>query len=170
MTDHHLDDDPQMGLAATIRVLQWRDSALTVLHRYVDRIDSGDVDAVAALFLPEATYDFMGSERQGRDRIAARLRRSLSEFDRTSHHVSNALVEVTGTKATVTASLYAYHLRKQTGEPWHFWGRYVQRLVRDEGRWAIEQMQLIGIDALPLSARERGLFGGLPDRQPVDPS
>jgi uncharacterized protein (TIGR02246 family) len=156
-------------LEILVHNLTAREAIRDVLYTYVDRIDAGDVDAVAELFTADATYDFMGNERQGRDNISRRLSRALADFDRTSHHVSNALVGVESGTATLSASLYAYHSRRSTREPWHFWGRYTQRLVLVDTRWLIEHMALIGIDGSPMTDAERALFPGRPDRQPVGP-
>ena len=155
-------------LEATVRELAAREAIRQVFYTYVDRIDAGDIAAVEALFTVDATYDFMGNERQGRENIARRLRRALSDFDRTSHHVSNALIEVAGEAASLSAGLYAYHLRKVGTEPWHFWGRYTQDLVRIDGQWRIARMALIGIDGSPMTDDERALFPGRPDRQRIE--
>jgi ketosteroid isomerase-like protein len=154
-------------LEATVRDLAAREAVRQIFYNYVDRIDAGDLDAAGALFAPDATYDFMGIERQGVDKIIGRIRRALSDFDRTSHHVSNALVEIEGDRARLSASLYAYHSRRESGEAWHFWGRYTQRLTSTGGRWLITHMALIGIDGHPMAADERALFPGRPDRQPI---
>lgn len=166
MTDQAQPDEPD--LAAAVLRSQRSAAALDVLHTYVDRVDAGDIEAVGALFRPDATYDFMGNVSEGRDVIVVRLRQALSEFDRTSHHVSNALVGVDGDTASVSASLYAFHRRSQDGIAWHFWGRYKQRLVRRNVGWVIAHMQLIGIDAEPLAPAERSLLPGRPDRRSVE--
>jgi ketosteroid isomerase-like protein len=155
-------------LEATVRDLAAREAVRQVFYTYVDRIDAGDLEAVGALFTAEATYDFMGTERQGVDKIIGRIRRALSDFDRTSHHVSNALVEIDGDRARLSASLYAYHSRKESGDAWHFWGRYAQGLNLVDGRWLITHMALIGIDGSPMAVEERALFPGRPDRLPIE--
>jgi uncharacterized protein (TIGR02246 family) len=155
-------------LESTVRDLAAREAIRQVFYTYVDRIDAGDIAAVEALFTSDATYDFMGNERQGRENIGRRLRRALSDFDRTSHHVSNALVEVTGDNASLSAGLYAYHVRKVGNEPWHFWGRYTQQLILVDGLWRIARMALIGIDGSPMTDEERALFPGRPDRQQIE--
>jgi ketosteroid isomerase-like protein len=136
---------------------------LRPLHRYVDRVDAGDLDAVGGLFTADAVYDVLGTERHGPEAIVRALRRSLSRWERTSHHATNPLVDVDGARARVSAGLYAYHGRGD--EVWHFWGRYTQALVlRDDG-WAIARMALIGIASDPPG--DPALFPGHPDRRPV---
>jgi uncharacterized protein (TIGR02246 family) len=135
-------------LEARLRDLERREAARTLLYTYADRIDAADFDAVAALFRPDASYDFMGHLRNGRDAIVARLQRALSEWDRTSHHVSNVLVRFDGDAVLVSAGVYAYHVR-DSGAVWHVWGRYRQRLVPDGETLAIAEMQLVGIDSSP---------------------
>ncbi len=155
------------NLETIVRALAAREAIRQTFHSYVDRVDAGDIDAVGALFTDDATYDFMGAERQGRDKITGRLRRALSDFTHTSHHVSNELIEVDADTARLSAGLYAYHARKPDGAAWHFWGRYEQSLVRVDEKWLITRMSLIGIDGSPMTTDERALFPGRPDRQDV---
>lgn len=148
-----------------LRLLAAREAARTPLYTYVDRVDVGDLDAVGALFRAEGTYDIVGTEHRGPEQIVPALRTALAPFDRTSHHVSNPLIEVDGDRALLSASLYAYHRYRDTGAVWHFWGRYTQRLVPRGGGWAIAHMALIGIASDPPGEPAR--FTGHPDRRPV---
>ena len=149
------------NIEARVRDLERREAARTLLYTYADRIDAADFDAVGALFRPDASYDFMGRVRNGRDAIVARLRRALSEFDRTSHHVSNVLVRLDGDAVLVSAGVYAYHVR-DSGPAWHVWGRYRQRLIPEGQTLAIAEMQLAGIDASPRDPGQRDLFARHP--------
>lgn len=155
------------SIEAIVHDLAAREAIRQTFYTYVDRVDAGDIESVGALFTDDATYDFMGNERQGRDKITGWLRRAVSDFKHTSHHVSNELIQVDGEEAQLSASLYAYHARKPDGAAWHFWGRYTQSLASIDGRWMITRMVLIGIDGSPMSAADRALFPGRPDRRPV---
>lgn len=138
-------------------------AALRPLHTYLDRVDAGDLEAVGALFSPDAVYDLLGTEMRGPQRIVHSLQKALSAWERTSHHSSNPLVDIDGRGARVSASLYAYHARP--GTVWHFWGRYTQELAWRDGGWVIARMALIGIAADPPG--DPALFTGHPDRRPV---
>ena len=137
---------------------------LRPLYTYLDRIDAGDIAAVGRLFLPDGVYDILGTDHRGPDAIVRTLRAALSQWERTSHHGSNPLVDVDGDTAGVSAGLYAYHARP--GAVWHFWGRYTQRLTRVDGGWSIAHMALIGIASDPPA--DPALFTGHPDRRPVE--
>jgi uncharacterized protein (TIGR02246 family) len=155
-------------LADQVRELRDREAIREILYTYVDRVDAGDIDAVAALFADDAVYDFMGTERQGRDRIGQRIRRALAQYAHTSHHLSNPLVVVDGDTARQSASLYAYHVRSEDESVWHLWGRYRQVLERRGDGWQIVRMELHAIDGFPnRSDEERALYKGHPDRRPV---
>lgn len=136
---------------------------LQTLYRYVDRIDAGDLDAVGALFTADAVFDVLGTERRGPETIVSTLRTALSAWERTSHHVTNPLVDEDGQIAHVSAGLYAYHGRP--GAVWHFWGRYTQKLTRRGDGWGITRMALIGIASNPPG--DPALFTGHPDRRTV---
>ena len=155
-----------------LRLLVVREAARTPLYTYVDRVDAGDLEAVGDLFCPDGTYDILGTEHRGPAAIVGALRTALVAFDRTSHHVSNPLIAIDDAGARLSASLYAYHAYRGTGDVWHFWGRYTQRLVPrreerlDEG-WAIAHMALVGIASDPPG--DPAAFTGHPDRRPVEP-
>ena len=136
--------------ARDLRELADRLAILDALYGYLDRVDANDCEAAAAHFADDGWADYMTGRRiQGPDAIARALRSLLAQFEVTSHHVTNARVEVTGEQATVRTCIYAYHRLSETGQPWHFWGRYAQRWVRSEGAWRIGELTLIGVDAEP---------------------
>ena len=155
-------------LQRSVLDLQDREQIRSILYTYVDRVDAGDIGAVTNLFTADIRYDFMGTERVGRDRVGQRIRRALAQFDRTSHHVSNLLVTVDGDRASQSASLYAYHRYRESGAAWHFWGRYQQSLIRIDGGWQVSAMGLAGIDGDPVSSpQEQALYRGHPDRRSI---
>lgn len=142
-----------------------RQTALDVAFRYVDRVDAADIDGVAALFDEDATVWLLGIERRGREAIGTHLRRALSTFDATSHHVTNPLVSVDGDQAEVSAGVYAWHLRS-SGDWWHFYGRYRFRLRRRDQGWSVTHLRLDGIGGGPdAHPAERDLYTGHPDRR-----
>lgn len=152
---------------AAIADLVAREEIRSELYTYADRVDAGDIGAVGALFLDDGTYDILGTHCRGRDRIVARLSESLSQFERTSHHVSNPLIVLRGSAAHLSASLYAYHVRPD-GTSYEFWGRYLQDLSLGGAGWAIAHMTLMGIDARPIDpGRRRTHFVGRSDRRQV---
>jgi ketosteroid isomerase-like protein len=143
-----------------------RDAVTDLLYRYADRVDARDVVGLSKLFADEATADLLGFRPCGATAICEHLGRVLGGFTCTSHHVSNPLVDLHGDRAEITASVYAYHRRRRSGEPWHFWGRYYATAARDGHGWRLRHLVLVGIDGGPdVDPSERTLYTGHPERR-----
>jgi len=122
-----------------------------VLVRYFDRVDADDAAGAAELFASDARVEIMtGKVYEGRDAFGRALDRVLAQYAVTSHHVSNFDVEVEGDTARSTAYVYAYHRLRETGAPWHLFGRIVDVLERQPGgNWLIVDHILHGVDSTP---------------------
>lgn len=141
-----------------------RQAVVDVIHRYADRVDALDIDAVTALFHEDASVWLLGCQRNGAAAIDRHLRRALGTFEATSHHVTNALVAIDGDRAEVSAGIYAWHARR-SGDAWHFYGRYTFRLIRTAA-WRITHLRLDGIGGGPdADPAERSFYTGHPDRR-----
>lgn len=124
-----------------------------LMVRYLDRVDARDLDGVAALFAADAVADYLtGRTVAGRERIARLLGAILAQFERTSHHLTNhvADVDLQRGEATAVTYVYAFHRLLDGGEPWHFWGRHVDRLRRIDGAWLLTERRLVGVDTVPV--------------------
>ena len=82
---------------------------------------------------------------QGRDTIADRLAGILDGFNATSHHISNIAPVIDGDQATCQSYVYAFHRRAETNEPFHYWGRWVDQLVKEDGAWCFAGREVVGI-------------------------
>ena len=121
-----------------------------VLFRYGEYVDRLHVDAVLELFTDDATFDFgFGRVFAGREQLRELFER-LSLNEATSHHISNAIIDVDGDEARASSVVYAYHRRAATGEEVHLWGRYDDELVIDRERWRFRRRVL-------RAAAERGI-------------
>ena len=120
-----------------------------VLLDYFDGVDRRDPEAAVSVFAPDARAEIMtGKVLEGRDRIGRALGRVLVRYARTSHHPTNARVELDGDTATLRTYVYAFH-RMTTGDVWHLWARLYDRMERRDGRWWIVDHRLTGVDSDP---------------------
>ena len=120
-----------------------------VLLDYFDGVDRRDAEAAVSVFAPDARAEIMtGKVLEGRDRIGRALGRVLVRYARTSHHPTNARVEIDGDRAVLRTYVYAYH-RMTTGDVWHLWARLYDGMERRDGRWWIVDHRLTGVDSEP---------------------
>jgi len=118
-----------------------------LMVRYADRIDANDPDGAAACFAEDGIGNYWG-KFQGRKAIAARLSKILDRFSATSHHLSNVSIQLDGDQATSMAYVYAFHRMADTNDPMHYWGRWVDRLVRLEEGWRFAEREVVGIGSV----------------------
>lgn len=123
------------------------DAIRTLVHEYAERIDTGDLDGLAALFI-DATWGSSG--RGSRLRGAEQVRRGYDGvilYDGvpcTKHVISNVTIELTGA-TTATARSYFTVLQARPDFPLQpiIAGRYHDRFERVEGRWRFADRQII---------------------------
>jgi len=127
-------------------LLDLRDIEQLMVH-YADRIDANDPEGAAACFAEDGIGNYWG-KFQGRKAIAARLNRILKMFSATSHHLSNVSIQLDGDRATSMAYVYAFHRMADTNDPMHYWGRWVDRLVRLEEGWRFAEREVVGIGSI----------------------
>ncbi|MBT3311944.1 MAG: nuclear transport factor 2 family protein [Desulfobacterales bacterium] len=130
-----------------------------VMIRYADRIDANDPEGAAACFAEDGIGNYWGIYK-GRSEIAARLTELIKDYAVTSHHLSNENIQLAGDKATSMAYVYAFHRMIDSGEPMHYWGRWIDSFVRVDGEWFIAEREVIGIDLI---------FPGVKKRDSVKP-
>ena len=140
-----------------------------VFVRYFDRVDANDPEAASLCFAEDVTAEIMtGKVYQGRDWFRRALGRTLAQYERTSHHITNMRVDVEGDTATAVLYVYAFHRMADSGEPWHLWARVVDRMARTPEGWLITDHRLVGIDGVPdREAVPRDFYQGHPGRRPA---
>ncbi len=126
-----------------------------LMIRYAERIDANDHELAAACFAEDGVGKYWG-DFKGRKAIADRLAMILLAFIKTSHHLSNINIQVDGDKATAMSYVYAYHRMADSGEPMHYWGRWMDNLVRVDGEWLFAKREVVGLDAIEPVGREMG--------------
>lgn len=130
--------------------VQDQSDLLALVHRYAVAVDDRDKEALAALFVPEATMDIY---LPGRDEPVARLRGvgqlggvldALSIYSDTMHFVANCFFDIDGDEATGTAYCVAHHLLE--GEPEgrdeQMFLSYEDAFVRTEEGWRFAHRRL----------------------------
>jgi len=118
-----------------------------LMVHYADRIDANDPEGAAACFAEDGIGNYWG-KFQGRKAIAARLTKILKMFSATSHHLSNVSIQLDGDRATSMAYVYAFHRMADTNDPMHYWGRWVDRLVRLDEGWRFAEREVVGIGSI----------------------
>lgn len=113
-----------------------------LLVRYCQLCDDGDFEAFAALFDDDATFTVLGETHHGRDQIQAFMAAAQPPEARGKHLISQPLIVLDGDTAT-TATDYAFIGRARGGLAVTSSGRYVDRLVRRDGRWLFAARQIV---------------------------
>lgn len=128
-----------------------RQEIADALIGYCVALDRMDLDALAALFTEDCVVEFGPDERlnsRGRAALAKSLER-MWRWTRTSHHLSNVIIEFTGSdEATSRAYVLAWHERPD-GTTATVYGQYHDRLQRVDGQWLIAARRMVenGSDA-----------------------
>ncbi len=141
------------AVAGTDRALQdllERDAIRQVLARYCRGADRCDIELLASCYHDDAIDShgpFAGSAQQFADWVIDK-QRTTSII--TQHAVSNVVIEFDEARRTawVESAFAATHIRPPGGdfdEPYldTFWGRYVDRFTKRDGRWAIASREVV---------------------------
>ena len=118
-----------------------------LMVRYAERVDANDPEGAAACFAEDGTGKYWGTF-QGRKNISDVLAVILSMFSATSHHLSNISIKLEVDQATAMSYVYAFHRMAGTGEPMHYWGRWVDRLKRTDEGWLFAEREVVGVGSI----------------------
>ncbi len=117
-----------------------------LLTRYLRSVDRGDVATLRSCYLPGATEDhgglFAGLASDYVDSITAGLTHPRS---RTSHNMTNLLIDVNGDVATAESYCITFARIKASGSYYHSFvgARMIDQLERRDGAWGIAHRQLV---------------------------
>jgi ketosteroid isomerase-like protein len=114
------------------------------LHRYCHGVDDCDLDAVLALFAPDARVDMgHGAVFVGHAALRALLIDRLGQWTSTSHQASTiSVTRFDGTTADTTSYLFVVHDDTVDGRTMHLWGRYDDHLRRGDDGWQFVHRKL----------------------------
>ncbi len=138
------------------------------LALYCRGIDRCDAQQLAAAFTPDGMIDYGDGERPVMDVIPG-LMAGLAAMRLTQHNISNTVIRVSGETAKAETNCVALHIiPAPEGEvELVVGGRYLDRLVKREGRWLIAERLYVmdwNRSAPATMALEGGLLGGLQRR------
>jgi ketosteroid isomerase-like protein len=131
-----------------------RDAITALVYGYAERIDAGDLDGVAALFVDGVFRSDRGGRYEGAAAVRDVLRRLVVLHDdgtpRTKHVTTNLVIDVDDAAGTAVARSY-FTVLQATGtvalQP-IVAGRYHDRFVRDATGWRFADrivfMDLVG--------------------------
>ena len=121
-----------------------------VLNRYCHKLDAADVDAVVELFAEDAVLipEYEGSgEHAGRAAIQGWYSNYSQQINAAvtglRHKISTAMIEVDGDSAQSLCYLDADSTDPNTGARSLAGGRYVDKLVRRDGAWLIQERRIV---------------------------
>ncbi|WP_127782346.1 nuclear transport factor 2 family protein [Rhodococcus sp. X156] len=126
---------------AALQELLDKQAIYEVVLRYCRAIDRLDLEAVRSCYHPDAVDHHTGFDG-GVDEYLAWVERGLRRLGGTMHHVGNHLVELHGDVAVSETYLSAAHWGAPDAPPeasFTSGARYVDRMERREGRWAIAE-------------------------------
>jgi len=123
--------------------------------RYAHGVDARDWEAVDSCFLADA--DVHGTTGQGKyPEYSANLRRLVEQFHTTMHFLGTQLTTVAGDTGHVVTYGVAFHLGEGVGEM-VVGVRYLDDVVRVDGRWKISKRTVEGIWSRALSGEIKDL-------------
>lgn len=130
----------------TIATLLAKQEIAELLTRYLRSVDRGDIQTLRSCYLADATEDhgglFSGPASEYVDSITAGLTHPRA---RTSHNMTNLLIEVDGDVARAESYCITFARVKANGTYHHCFvgARMLDRLERRHGVWGIAHRQLI---------------------------
>lgn len=119
------------------------------LGEYSQRLDDGRFDEWSDLFADDARLVLMGRVTEGRDAIRNYMMTVQGEGRRGMHVTTNSLIEVDGESDGATATTdYLFVRPTAEGIGVIAAGRYIDQLVRDDGRWRFQVREITLLTAV----------------------
>ena len=121
------------------------DEIRQVLVAYCQLCDDGRFEEWADLYTDDATFTVMGTTHIGRDNVRAFIEGAQPLEARGKHFLSEPYIEVDGDTADCVTD-YIFLAGKGADIKVTSAGRYVDELVRDDGRWrfATRRIEFLG--------------------------
>jgi hypothetical protein len=142
--------DPDVSDPKALAALLDKQEITELLTRYLRSVDRGDVETLRSCYLPGATEDHGGLfEGPAADYVESITRDLTHPRSRTSHNMTNLLIDLDGDTATAESYCITFARIKANGAYYHSFvgARMIDRLERrgdgDPKTWGIAHRQLI---------------------------
>lgn len=127
---------------AALRRLLDRQAIVDCIHRYARGVDRDDPDLIATAYHPDAVEDH-GAFIGGVDGLVPFLAAAHAPFDGYQRYVTNISVDIDGDDAHAETYYLCLLRRDAKGKMLANGGRYVDRLQRRDGSWAIARRVVV---------------------------
>jgi hypothetical protein len=121
-----------------------------LIRSYGRAVDRADRDELAALFHPDAVEHHGTFEGPASRYVDYAVDTALPRYDRTSHYLTNSVIQVDGDTAVAETYLLAAHVRHDPAEGVAGTGRLdlmnarlLDRLERRKGQWRIVERTVV---------------------------
>lgn len=134
------------SLREEVRRLRDHEEIRQLLYRYargVDRADTGLIRSVYAADGTDKHGPFDGPGEEFADVVVNGAKRVWDHVG--NHHITNILIELDGDRARAEVYFIAFHPHDDNGHPelGIISGRYLDVLVRQDGRWGIARRVVV---------------------------
>jgi hypothetical protein len=133
------------ALAAEVHRLRDHEDIRQLLYRYARGVDRADLDLLCSVYHPDGT-DHHGKFDGPGEAYARRLVGAEAGLTATgNHHITNIFIQLDGDEARAETYFLAFHPHRDHGSDQLgiTSGRYLDRLVRHDGRWAILRREVV---------------------------
>lgn len=163
------------ALTRRIRALEDRAELRELVARYGIAVDDRDIDALSALFTPDASFRSVDGVMSalGRDAVIEQFRGRFAALKATNHIAHDQILEP-GPGPDAASGLVSSHAEVcRDGRVLIAALRYRDRYRRHEGRWRFAERALSFLYYLPVEEYAEGLAGRLRmraygDQRPAD--
>jgi hypothetical protein len=136
---------------------------LQVLHKYCHSVDRGTADEVAELFHRDGVLlpRYESDERyEGREAVRGWYAHYIEDFRAKvrylRHKIESPVIEIAGNEATSVCYLDADSITVSTNAANVAFGRYEDKLIKDDGRWWFKERTIIVYYSYPLALYREG--------------
>lgn len=122
------------------------DEIRRLLAKYCQLLDDGRFDEWIDLFTADVEFVVMGMHKHGHDELRGFIEPSQQADARGKHMISEPWIEIESeTSATATTDFAWISKQGAVGQS----GRYVDRIVNQEGRWQFQRREIVFTGDLP---------------------
>ena len=136
-----------------------------LIVRYCIAVDDRDLDAVADMFLPDATFSAVGDPPSGREEIKTYYAARLERYGMTYHYPHGVTITL-DSDSRAHGIVLAHAELSIDGQHFVIAMRYYDRYARYEGAWRFAERELRSYYALPHDQLAQGVSEPLRLRWP----